>query len=304
MALCPTSKNPADISTRVISADAFLNSDWLTGPDFLLHSENFWPEPPPNLPLHSDFSVSCSVSAVSDFAISDSFVSQSFPLDYFICYFSCLYKLKKATAWIIRCRDFLLSKVRQLSAHFNLSRLTVDELKSAELFLIKFVQQQHFSDIFLALTSNDKSSKFVFLSLCLTYSFRRNSYAGGRLQCPVSESLKHSIILPSSSHITDLITVTTTATRHGARLFKTEISVLKGGATVRRVGGKCVLCRKRGSLSVNNSWLTCHSPSPSTGTSFSHVGIDYFGPLLVKQGRSVVKRHGCILSVSPFGLST
>ena len=27
---------------------------------------------------------------------------------------------------------------------------------------------------------------------------------------------------------------------------------------------------------------------------FSHVGIDYFGPFMVKQGRSQVKRYGCI----------
>ena len=29
---------------------------------------------------------------------------------------------------------------------------------------------------------------------------------------------------------------------------------------------------------------------------FSHVGIDYFGPILVKQGRSQDKRYGCLFT--------
>ena len=29
---------------------------------------------------------------------------------------------------------------------------------------------------------------------------------------------------------------------------------------------------------------------------FIHVGVDFFGPFLVKQGRSQVKRHGCIVT--------
>ena len=29
---------------------------------------------------------------------------------------------------------------------------------------------------------------------------------------------------------------------------------------------------------------------------FTHVGIDYFGPLFVKQGRSHVKRYGCLFT--------
>ena len=29
---------------------------------------------------------------------------------------------------------------------------------------------------------------------------------------------------------------------------------------------------------------------------FTNVGFDYFGPLLVKQGRSQVKRYGCLFT--------
>ena len=29
---------------------------------------------------------------------------------------------------------------------------------------------------------------------------------------------------------------------------------------------------------------------------FSHVGVDYFGPFHVKQGRALVKRYGCVFT--------
>ena len=29
---------------------------------------------------------------------------------------------------------------------------------------------------------------------------------------------------------------------------------------------------------------------------FSHVGVDYFGPFQVKQGRALVKRYGCVFT--------
>ena len=43
------------------------------------------------------------------------------------------------------------------------------------------------------------------------------------------------------------------------------------------------------------------APLPSarvapTDPLFTHVGVDYFGPLFVKQGRSQVKRYGCLFT--------
>ena len=46
------------------------------------------------------------------------------------------------------------------------------------------------------------------------------------------------------------------------------------------------------------------TPLPSarvapTDPPFTHVGVDCFGPLLVKQGRSQVKRYGCLFTCLP-----
>ena len=43
------------------------------------------------------------------------------------------------------------------------------------------------------------------------------------------------------------------------------------------------------------------APLPSarvapTDPPFTHVGVDYFGPLFVKQGRSQVKSYGCLFT--------
>ena len=46
----PSKVNPADITTRPITMEAFLNSKtWLSGPSFLSLSQDNWPEPPPLL---------------------------------------------------------------------------------------------------------------------------------------------------------------------------------------------------------------------------------------------------------------
>ena len=46
----PPKVNPAGITTRPITMEAFLNSKTrLNGPKFLLLSQEIWPEPPPSL---------------------------------------------------------------------------------------------------------------------------------------------------------------------------------------------------------------------------------------------------------------
>ena len=43
-------------------------------------------------------------------------------------------------------------------------------------------------------------------------------------------------------------------------------------------------------------WSTTDGRFASRKVNFSHVGIDFFGPLFVKRGRSAVKHYGCLFS--------
>ena len=72
---------------------------------------------------------------------------------------------------------------------------------------------------------------------------------------------------------------------------------MKGGAAVRQSIGKCIKCKRRNAVvgkqlmaDVPTCRLQPHKPP------FHSVGIDYFGPLMVEQGRSLVKRYGCVFT--------
>ena len=70
-----------------------------------------------------------------------------------------------------------------------------------------------------------------------------------------------------------------------------------GSSTVRRVIGRCLLCKRRNA--PVGQQLMADLPKARLQVDlppFSHVGVDYFGPFFVKQGRSKVKRYGCIFT--------
>ena len=127
---------------------------------------------------------------------------------------------------------------------------------------------------------------------------------GGRLEkAPISWETKHPIILPSKSPLSKLLRFRChqraghSGMGHTWALLRQQFWVIKGAATLRQVIGKYVLCRKRNAkageqlmANLSEGRLKVNSPP------FAHVGIDDFGPFLVKQGRSETKRYGYIFS--------
>ena len=127
---------------------------------------------------------------------------------------------------------------------------------------------------------------------------------GGRLErAPISFITKHPMILPPKHHVTELVI------RHyhhqeghsGARQVLSTIQqkfwIIRGPAAVRRILGKCVDCRKRNARPCEQIM----APLPAVLVTpfrppFTSVGVDYFGPLIVKQRRSHVRRYGCIFA--------
>ncbi len=69
------------------------------------------------------------------------------------------------------------------------------------------------------------------------------------------------------------------------------------GSAIKSVVSKCVVCRKyKGKCQVQKmADLPAARLTPSAPP-FSQVGVDYFGPFMVKRGRSVVKRYGVIFT--------
>ena len=127
---------------------------------------------------------------------------------------------------------------------------------------------------------------------------------GGRLaQLDIDVDMKHPIIMPQRSHLTKLVIrqhhdkLGHAGTSHTLASLQQRFWIVKGAAAVRQSIGQCIKCKRRNS-SVGKQLMAdlprCKVQTEKTP--FYKVGVDYFGPFLVKQGRSRIKRYGCIFS--------
>ena len=301
-------QNPADDGSRGLRIDEFIENDrWLKGPEFLWKDPGFWPESP-----------MASERTVTDWAqdpevrketqMVSMVTDEENVLQKYLSSFSSWFKLKRAVAWLLRFRQYLLTRKRSPQEVNGLKKspLTVSELKHAEKSVIAFVQRECFPDVVQALkgskgTPVKLSGNLVKLCPMLKDGILR---VGGRLrEAPLQEDVKHPMILPSDHHVTRLIIghYHELVGHSGAGMTWSSLRqrywILKGGATVRHVIGKCFPCRRRnaplgeqimGELPVAR--VTPEQPP------FTNTGVDYFGPIMVKQGRSQVKRYGCLFT--------
>ncbi len=125
---------------------------------------------------------------------------------------------------------------------------------------------------------------------------------GGRLsKSPLPESIKHPAIIPKKSNIAELILRQIhQETGHGGRnhmltqLHK-KYWIVNGNAATRRIINSCVTCRKRNAKVQQQMMGDLPRDRVTPGEPpFTRVGMDYFCPLEIKQGRSIVKRHGVV----------
>ncbi|XP_077967673.1 uncharacterized protein LOC144421940 [Styela clava] len=145
----PTDLNPADNASRRLSVHSLMDERWLNGPSFLQEQEEHWPKPPVQLPELPDEFVRCKIQSqkppvvtnyVSDFALK--------PMGKFISYFSTWYKLKKASAWMIRFKHYLHKKKKKYKCN---EKLEVEELRVAGDDILKYIQRQEFGEVIDAL---------------------------------------------------------------------------------------------------------------------------------------------------------
>ena len=119
----------------------------------------------------------------------------------------------------------------------------------------------------------------------------------------VGYDARHPCILPDRSHFAKLVIkqyhqqAGHSGLMHTMNLLKGKYWVLKGSSAVRKVIDDCVVCRRENAVSgkqlmadILSSRLQVSLPP------FFHTGVDYYGPFSVKQGRSSVKRYGCIFT--------
>ena len=314
-----SSQNPADDASRGLSAEALLNNNrWLRGPDFLWRPESSWPiGPSPVLKVSPD---DPEVKSTAEVYFQSTEIREE-PMNKIFERFSSWYRLKKFIAWILRYRDNLRSAVEQRRSGYtavtektNLVPITLGELRNAEKEILRRVQDESFEEELVILRKASstppsgeqsskrqvkKSSKIVKLDprmidglLCV----------GGRLaNGPFQQNAKHPVILPKSHHIVPLIirhyhhVSGHSGVEHVLSLIREKFWIVGARTAVRRCLNACVPCKRRqapvGEQKMADLPLDRITPDKPP---FTYVGVDCFGPFLIRRGRTEVKRYGVL----------
>jgi hypothetical protein len=315
--------NPADDASRGKWIQSFKNDDkWLNGPSFLWKSMDEWPsELSIDQEMPDDDPEIKNEARINTVCVEDCMTT----VNNLITYFSSWKKLKRCTAWILRLKRILQRKLtsRKVQTRSSCNQrintiLSLKELEESESALLAFVQYQFFQDEIESLgmgeevnheARSSRKQSFVKKSSPLRKldPILKNGLlcVGGRLSRAntISEELKHPIIVPRKSHIAKLIIrerhelLGHTGRNHVLSILRQRYWILKGNAAVREVLSKCVSCRryrakgeeqKMAELPVDR--ITPDEPP------FTRVGVDLFGPIEVKRGRTIVKRYGVIFT--------
>jgi len=199
--------------------------------------------------------------------------------------------------------------------------ITVDELRQAEIAILRLLQGEAFemeNRVLRSCTTDENVMDRAFAkqrncTIKTTSSLYRldpflDSHGilrlGGRIkQANLPYDLKHPVMLPKKSDITELIV------RHHLHQVKHQgrgitlnslrsngYWVIGGTSVVRNLISRCVVCGKlRGPVSEKK---TADLPEDRLQSSppFTYCAVDYFVPWLIKEGRQELKRYGVLFT--------
>ncbi|XP_071812124.1 uncharacterized protein [Apostichopus japonicus] len=287
----PTNVNPADGGSR----GAHELETWLKGPDFLPKEEAFWPA--------SKFDADDDEQLAHDLEIKRSVIVQQVGVkqrntgyDSLISTmkgkFSSWKKLTRVLGWVLRFVKSLKSKVKhQPTVNGN---LLVSEITESETMILSCEQKQSFPE-----WQSDKrlnSLRPVLLGQLLR--------VGGRLDnACIDYDAKHPIILAGNGEITRMLIwhyhlkVGHSGWSTTLNALRERFWILAGRSAVKAMLRNCVTCKRHNArreeqlmASLPEERVTADKPP------FTYAGLDYFGPIDVKQGRSSIKMYGCIFT--------
>ncbi|XP_055645616.1 uncharacterized protein LOC129782482 [Toxorhynchites rutilus septentrionalis] len=293
----PSDKNPADEASKWGVGPYFCsNSIWFSGPEFLCKPEDEWIDW--EIPHHRV--QQCKDELRSLYIHQEFFIPEPI-VD--VSRFSSWNRLHRSVAYVYR---FIVNSKR--NRNYQTGDLTQNELQEAEKILIRSVQWECFAEEMATLSRNqkvadterralDKTSKMYQLTPTLDeVGILRIDGRIGAASC-ASRDLKFPIILPKSHHLTHLII----DRQHRILLHANNETVVNEvrqrfhvpnlRAQVKKVVENCQYCRIKKAVPrvPQMAALPLARLSPYVRP-FSYVGVDYFGPLFVKVGRSSVKR--------------
>lgn len=296
--------NPADLPSRGIHAAELASSDlWWHGPPFLqdtsllphqpaLLAAGEGPTEPATEPAaQNSYPQNPKGSNGRDILTNSQHLKEkcisAAPFGIDCMEFSSFITLVRVTAL---CRRFV-SRLRKFKSPAG--PLTVSEFRQAKISWLQHVQTTVYY--------NDPLSNYKQLDLAIDNE--KIIRCNGRLQnAELSHQAKYPVLVPRSHHIAKLIvmdshrSVLHFGVAHTLSNVRKEYWIPKGRAVVKSVLRACQTCRRHegGPYCVPDM-----SPLPKARVSqsppFSHIGVDYFGPIYLKHEPEQKKAWVCII---------
>ena len=298
---CPGSQNPADLPSRGKYKGLVTNILWWAGPSFLKSKREEWPKCPPEVDLETESALIERLKSVP--VITHAMHSSENPavsrigevVD--IQRFSTKGKLLRTISWVLRFISNLRASLKSQTKNME-EQASVDEINNAEKILIRSIQGEHFKTEISYLEACKANKTGLRVPLYVN-QFNLFLDQDEILRCrtrvnksSLQQSNKTPILIPSKHRFSDfLIQEAHDAVFHNGitdtlNLLRQKYWVLRGREKVKRFIRRCTLCRRLEGL----PFKTTFSPDlpefrVDESPPFSHVGIDFAGPLLVKTGK-------------------
>ena len=289
-----TELNIADIATRGVPASEIqAQSTWIQGPEFLRLPVHDWPidDVPTSAPSTEKAELRKKILRVQN----ESFQPLVDPATY-----SSWLRLCRVTAWIRRFCNNLHNSAQPKSG-----TLSVEELKEAELYWIKWAQKDRFADELTSLSKGRPVSRTSRVASLDPQLVRGVLHVGGRIdRAELPWVSRHPIILDHGHEITRLIVadyhrkLLHAGVEHVFNHLRERFWVLRGRAEVKNCTVKCPLCHRRRVKPMNQKMSELPAVRlAGVSSPFKHVGLDYAGPFQVRIGRNrIEKRYICLFT--------
>lgn len=289
--------NPADLASRgFVACEVSKLKVWLNGPRFLTEDQENWPSDANKLSVDAselEVSNTLNVNVIRSTVVGGYF-------SYLWDRYSSLLKLKKVVAQCLRFKNNLMAKcgLRGKLMVDSSIRLSVQELELAETAIIKNVQQEVYAEELSSLSQG----KQIKVNSCIARLNPKLHNGLLKLNGRIYSSIEASpCILPGKHSVAKLIImhahneVGHLGYSSTLALIREKFWLTKGIASVRSVLSKCLLCKRKNSRPIQPVMASLPEVRIEPNQPpFSNIGLDFFGPLLVRQRRSTVKRYGMI----------
>ncbi len=295
-----TKTNPADFSSRGLSPkEKDKMKVWFGGPEILWKKKEDWVKeeviteyPPDDIEVKVDKEVIVNCTALPVLNIVET-------LELRVSRWS---RMKRAMAWALR----FISNCRKSTPTVT-GTLEVQEVHVGEETLLRLMQEHYLKSDMSALKGKlNRVTKQSHLQRLDPFIDNTGVIrVGGRLRKgKLASEVKFPIIIPKQSKIAKLIVAwahmmvehtgrTTTLNEIRNRGFW----VVNSCSLTRGVLFKCVLCRElRGRCGQQKMADLPEERISGEEAPFTYCGVDYFGPLYVKEGRKELKRYGSLFT--------